>query len=866
MEIRTPIAWLTPALLASALPAQRVVLEWRGLPGERYGAAVAAAGDVDLDGWPDVLIGAPEADGGAGRAELRSGRDGTLLRTWSGSGRAALGGAVDALGDVDRDGRPDLLIASDVETLITTARGVALWRLPAAECSRAAGDGDGDGHADVALARAGTDVVEVVSGRTGATFATFAIPPGMHLADLAHAGDVDADGRDDLVFGAVNGQSGSALVVSPARGIVLWEWASPPASGEELGRAVAGAGDVDGDGHADVAVALSEAPTQASHGGWVRIHSGAKGVVLDERRGFHHSSAVTVYQGYGRALAAGADLDGDGKRELLLHEAYRSPTHLDAIRAWNGALVHRASGPFAGCGDVDRDGFEDVVVGDPDLNRVLVCAGPGRRLVAEIEPPRPLEGQSTTLRGLASLDDVDGDGIRDLLVVRNVWDWHSGNTAYARVHSGRTAARLPGELGGPVGFTPPFALAGVGDLDRDGREDWAVAWLGWSIGVQRSSGGRLVLPSTSGTAGFALAGGPDWNDDGHGDVFVGVPGANATAGAVHVHDGRTGALLVTLPGAGGEFGKSLCVVGDVDGDGVGDLIVAAPSTSAGGTLELLLARGTRVAWTRKAAAHRLVPLSDHDHDGRRDFACLANGSIEVRSSIDGDVLRTLPLPVAEPDAFDGGSDADGDALADFVVTETSTNRLFVLAGSDGRVLSQHVGHPDGFGAEVAWIGDVDGRAQVAGLSRNGGGVHAGIVRVLRDDARSARAASHGHGCRGSEPAPRLHADGWPAIGGEVGLEVAHAAATPGLLVVSAATPGEGWPLLAAGAPACVLWARPDVVTPLHATGRGTAVRWSLPSAPYFAGRELGVQHIALEIGASGPRLLASNALRLRLGW
>jgi hypothetical protein len=362
----------------------------------------------------------------------------------------------------------------------------------------------------------------------------------------------------------------------------------------------------------------------------------------------------------------------------------------------------------------------------------------------------------------------------------------------------------------------------------------------------------------------ALAGGPDWNSDGHGDVFVGVPGANANAGAVQVHDGRTGALLATLPGSGGEFGKSLCVVGDVDGDGLGDLIVAAPWTTGGGTLQLLVARGTRVAWTRMAATERLVPLSDHDHDGRRDFACLVNGAIEARSSRDGYVLRTLPLPTSEPGAFDGGSDADGDGVADFVVSERRTNRLFVLAGSDGRILSQHAGHSDGSGSEVAWIGDVDWRAQVAAISRDGGGAHAGIVRVLRDDARAARAASHGHGCRGSDPAPRLRADGWPVVGGEVGIEVAHAAATPGLLVVAAIAPAEGWPLHAAGAPGCVLWTRPDVVVQLPATGRG--VRWLLPSAPYLTGRELGVQHVALELGASGPRLLASNALRLRLGW
>src|SRR5690606_15555069 len=130
------------------------------------------------------------------------------------------------------------------------------------------GDLDGDGHADVlggadqedvgALEDAG--VVRAWSGRDGALIWARSGPTaGARLGfAVAGVGDVDGDGRDDFAAGAFgegpNGaQSGRVYVWSGASGALLHTFAGA-AAGDQLGWAVAGLGDVDGDGRADILV------------------------------------------------------------------------------------------------------------------------------------------------------------------------------------------------------------------------------------------------------------------------------------------------------------------------------------------------------------------------------------------------------------------------------------------------------------------------------------------------------------------------------------------------------------------------------------------------------------------------------------
>lgn len=196
---------------------------------DHFGESVSGAGDVDGDGRPDFLVGA-YLQSGTGTAQLFSGLDGSLLRTYSGEvAGAGLGRSVANAGDVDADGIPDQIVLADRDATVTNG-GVAY----------------------------------VYAGSDGSTLFKFYGNPafsGYKLEDVGGAGDVDGDGRDDLVLGMPQGsptfsQSRVELRSGLDGGILKTIQAfDPPVGQTNFGSRVAPAGDVDHDGHADVLIA-----------------------------------------------------------------------------------------------------------------------------------------------------------------------------------------------------------------------------------------------------------------------------------------------------------------------------------------------------------------------------------------------------------------------------------------------------------------------------------------------------------------------------------------------------------------------------------------------------------------------------------
>jgi hypothetical protein len=383
---------------AAAAPQWNVAHSLRGeAQAERFGTCVASAGDVDGDGVQDWIVGAPRSAASApyaGRASVFSGRDGAeLLRFEGDSASDWLGAAVAGAGDVDGDGHADVLVGAPRGTppagsaYLFSGRDGSLihaWQGVGAgdEFGRAlagVGDVDGDGVRDLAVGApladgAGTNAGQLTlySGADGAPIRSFAGATWDQLGRaVAGAGDLDGDGRAEVVVGApfadvgaFNG--GSALVFAGADGALLFA-VHGQGIGDQLGFAVAAGGDVDLDGIGDLLLAAPGADAAGIDSGAARLCSGSSGVALFSVPGLAEGEGLS-------AVAFVPDFTGDGRAEVLVGaaSAFDGAPHSGQARVLSGRDGHllQAFGGAAG-----RDWFgASVAAGSGSESRFAVGA------------------------------------------------------------------------------------------------------------------------------------------------------------------------------------------------------------------------------------------------------------------------------------------------------------------------------------------------------------------------------------------------------------------------------------------------------------------------------------------------------------
>ncbi len=384
----------------------------------RFGRTLAGAGDVDGDGYDDLIVGSPYYDNGdpfEGRAWLFLGGNGgpEPLAAWtseSNSAEARWGRLVAGAGDVDADGYADVLVGAHFYSGYEANNGL------------------------VSVFRGGPSGLEATAG-----WSVEGAGQGAGLGWAADGvGDVNGDGYDDVVAGAweekVDGVPSGALHAwyGGPSGLSLGDpdWSVFGNGASQLGASVRGAGDVNGDGYADVIV--------GSPGG-----------------GFDSSY---VWLG--------------------------SPDGLSADPAWSatGPPDSRHGWAVASARDVNADGYDDVMVGEPGFSE-----GRGRVLLYLGSPSGPSatpDWEFSTDEGgelgiaLGAAGDLDDDGYDDVVVgawkYRDVYDDEGCAWLFRGGPGGLGAAAVWSAQGGMQQAYFGLWADGVGDLDGDGVDDLAV--------------------------------------------------------------------------------------------------------------------------------------------------------------------------------------------------------------------------------------------------------------------------------------------------------------------------------------------------------------------------------------------------------
>lgn len=342
-----------------------------------------------------------------------------------------------------------------------------------------------------------------------------------------------------------------------------------------------------------------------------------------------------------------------------------------------------------------------------------------------------------------AIDDVDRDGVSDLVVTAPAIQPIGDGRGKLYVYSGKSGALLWKRVG-DANWVLGLNCEAAGDVDRDGVPDVVASAPGGKLVLVLSGrDGREIrrIMGDSTDTGFpgGAAGAGDVDGDGYADIVVGAPGASGTgagAGRAIVFSGKTGARLLVLDGerAGDAFGSAVA-------GGKGVLAIGAPSAGASH-------RGRVYVFDGKSATPRFVEDADStgaalgamfvditgdvDGDGRADVFATdytnaargrASGRAYVFSSATGKNVLTLTGDPGETlgTSASRAGDVDGDGRADLAVgawqyggAAWSGGRVTVFSGKDGHVLRRFTGRVPGetLGFDAVGIGDVDGDGRV----------------------------------------------------------------------------------------------------------------------------------------------------------
>lgn len=687
--------------------------------GSKLGSSVTLAGDVNNDGYDDILIGAPQSNAVTGRTG-----SGTSYVVYGFSNVPTAAPTVYSIPTVQPTASPSVTpsVVSTAQPTIQTE--IDLQTLPsspqlgyqiigeyAADSSggsvAAAGDLNRDGLQDFLLSAAGYDYESVID--TGIVYVLFGQATNVSTLDLRNF---------------TTGPRGFRIT-----GIDYME---------TLGRCVASAGDFDGDGYPDIMVSATYVAGTTSYGVYVFLNLGRMQVVAD----------IAVYQfvtGSAGFVIHGSDTDGAG--------VSLSPA-----------------------GDVNNDGVDDIIVGAsaavgptgaPQTGIAYIIFGKRTTVFSDIHLSAFVSGPAGfRVIGAAGGDnlaysvsragDVNGDEIDDIIIgARNVMInglsgagaayvifGYSNVTAFADIDVGNFSSGyyIPGfNQGGRTGAS----VSGAGDVNGDGIADIIVGSYGASAGITTSAGKahvifgqrqpyhsfRVVYLSTfsaASGAGFRVNGvfssqllgrtvssAGDINADGYDDVLVTSQGATGANLIIYGHNAATSFVDINFATfVSGPLGFAMMngptttsfasALGDINGDGIDDMLIGFsagnfPGRSAAGLSYIIYGRNVYPATSLAPTTHPTQSPTEMPSPAPTlvPTASPTQAAGDIRLPLGNDGTRGVKI-TGRPGYSDnlgfsvsGAGDMDGDGCDEVLVSSPSADNYDGVANGVVYVLFGH---------------------------------------------------------------------------------------------------------------------------------------------------------------------------------
>ncbi|MBF0460851.1 MAG: FG-GAP repeat protein, partial [Magnetococcales bacterium] len=768
--------------------------------GTQAGVAVSSAGDVNGDGFDDLLIGAPGANGSGSSYVLfgqASGFASVLnLSTLDGHTGFRLdgvtagdntGGAVSAAGDVNGDGFADLIIGAK------GANGGAGYTYVVYGSDSTGGVdflGTSTNHT-----LTGTSAAEVfVAGSASDTTMT-----GGGGADVFHGGA----GNDTIVvadttFRLVDGGNGTDTLALSGANMVL-ELAARRGHIQSIEKI-----DLTGSGNNTLILTALDLLDLSDSTNTLTVNGNA-GDVVNAGAGWTDGGVVGGYHVYTQGQAV-----LDVATAITNVVAMPAPASVISLATLNGSNGFRLDGAATGnqsgyavhsAGDVNNDGLDDLIIGAPAANGCngysYVVFGQASGFASTVSlasltgsngfrldgnPPGGSGQSGWSGFSVGSVGDINGDGKADLIIGADFDDGNSSSIAVGTsyVLFGKASGFASSAVLSTFSSSDAFHVVGIGPGDRLG---WSVSSAGdingdgfadliaGSIGRGNYTGASYVvfghasgssftpnLVSPDGTScfrldgtaagdrsGYSVSSAGDINGDGFADLIVGSPGgANGGTGAAYVLFGRPSGFAATLGlsslngtdgfcldgvTVGDRVGWSVSSAGDVNGDGLADLIIGAPGTNSS-TGSAYVIFGKAGSFT---ATFNLASLDGHNGFRLDGVTTGAQSGISVSSAgdVNGDGFDDLLIGASGPLSGAGGSGAA------YVVFGQSSGfaavlNLSTLNGHNGfRLSGATLGDQAGFSVSAAGDVNGDGFADVMiGAKGANGGAATGSSYIL----------------------------------------------------------------------------------------------------------------------------------------